>query len=306
MELRSKLRRGMPRSLIALAICAGLLGVPVAQATTVVKPGAHSRAVKRLQRALGLTPDGIYGRGTKRAVLRFQRRHNLKPDGIVGPDTWRMLRRVARSQAGRVAAPRAGRQRSVVVLQHRLGIAADGVFGPATSRAVRRFQRAHGLTADGVVGPATWAALGIGGARPLLRRVRLHHGGGATTPSGFPVAVLRAIGAANQIAHLPYVYGGGHGSFESSGYDCSGSVSYVLHGAGLLHTPLDSSQFMAWGAAGPGRYLTVYANPGHAYMTIRTPRGLLRYDTSGMDDGSRWDGTLRPSSGYVVRHPVGF
>jgi len=297
----------MPRLLALTAVCAAaLLAVPSAQAVTVVKPGAHSRAVKRLQRALGLTPDGIYGRGTKRVVLRFQRQHGLKADGIVGPATWSMLRRAGiRSHAGRTGAALTGRRRSVSLLQRRLGIAADGVFGPGTAHAVRTFQRAHGLSADGVVGTATWAALGIRGSHPVLKRVRLGGGGGAG-PSGFPVTIARAIAAGDRIAHLPYRYGGGHGSFTDSGYDCSGSVSYVLHGAGLLHVSLDSSQFMSWGAAGPGRWITVYANPGHAYLTIRTRHGLLRYDTSGMDDGSRWDGTLRPSGGYSVRHPVGY
>lgn len=298
------LRRGMPRAAAALAACALALSAAPAHAMPVVKPGEHSRAVKRLQRALQMTPDGIYGKGTKRVVRRFQRRHGLKADGIVGPATWRMLRRVrARGGAGSRSGARARPRRSVMVLQRRLGIGADGIFGPGTARAVRRFQRANGLTADGVVGPATWSALGIGGERPVLKRIRLR--GGTSSPSGLPVAVVRAIAAADRIAHKPYLYGGGHGSFEDSGYDCSGSLSYVLHGAGVLHSQLDSSRFMSWGAPGPGRYITIYAHPGHAYMTIRTRRGLLRYDTTGMDDGSRWDGDLRSTSGYTVRHPPG-
>ena len=92
------------------------------------------------------------------------------------------------------------------LLQQRLGVAADGVFGPGTARAVKRFQRGHGLAADGVVGPATWAALGIGGPRPVLKRTRLR---GARPGSGVPLAVRGAIAAANRIAGLPYRYGGG-------------------------------------------------------------------------------------------------
>lgn len=296
--------RRLPRAATFLVACLLLLAAaaPLSSAATVVKPGDHGAAVKRLQRALHLTPDGIYGKGTKRVLRRFQRRHHLKADGIAGPATWRALRRAGHRASTRRGSSRP--RRSVTQLQRRLGIGADGVFGPATQRAVRRFQRRHGLTADGVVGPATWRALGLHGNRPVLKRVRLRSGGAPR--SGLPLTIVRAIAAGNRIARLPYKYGGGHGTFNDSGYDCSGSISYVLHGAGLLNTSRDSSQFMRWGAAGPGRWITIYANPGHAYMTIRTRRGLLRYDTSGMDDGSRWDGTLRPTGGYVVRHPVGY
>jgi hypothetical protein len=115
--------------------------------------------------------------------------------------------------------------------------------------------------------------------------------------------VQSVIAAANAIAGRPYVYGGGHGSFDSAGYDCSGSVSYALHGGGLLSSPLDSTAFMSYGAPGPGRHITIYANSGHVYMTIDG----RRFDTSARSEtGSRWTGTGRSGSGYVVRHPVGY
>jgi hypothetical protein len=114
--------------------------------------------------------------------------------------------------------------------------------------------------------------------------------------------VLRAVTAANRIATLPYRYGGGHRSFHDSAYDCSGSVSYVLHATGRLSRPLDSGELMSWGAPGRGRWITVYANAGHAYMVIQG----RRYDTTGRwDTGSRWQRVDRSSAGYVVRHPAG-
>src|SRR4051812_10365509 len=291
----------------ALAACALLLAMPSgALALPTLHHGDRGRSVVRLQHALHIGADGVFGRGTVHAVKRFQRRHGLHADGVVGGATWRMIRRsihhrrtVARAASGGTRGV-TGRGPSVSLLQNHLGLAADGVFGPGTYRAVKRFQRRHGLTADGIVGAATWSAMGIGGTHPVLKRTRLR-GGGHTRP-GLPAAVSRAIAAANRIAGLPYRFGGGHRSFADSGYDCSGSVSYVLHGAGRLSSPLDSSQLMSYGSAGRGRFITIYANPGHAYMVIRG----RRYDTTGRaQTGSRWQPHGRSSAGYVVRHPPG-
>jgi hypothetical protein len=114
--------------------------------------------------------------------------------------------------------------------------------------------------------------------------------------------VRRVIAAANAIAGKPYRYGGGHGSFEDAGYDCSGSVSYALHGGGLLAAPLDSSGLMTYGEPGPGRRITIYANPGHAYMSVDG----RRFDTSARrETDSRWSSAGRSPGGYVVRHPPG-
>jgi peptidoglycan hydrolase-like protein with peptidoglycan-binding domain len=288
-----------------------LLPVADAQALPTLHHGDRGRSVAKLQRALHLGDDGVFGRGTLHAVKRFQRRHGLTADGVVGAGTWLMIRRSLHRHASARSAGGGGvrtRGASVRLLQAHLGVAADGVFGPGTARAVRRFQRAHGLTADGVVGPATWSALGVGGSHPLLRAhaaagrgsgAHLRGGGGRF---GLPSAVLRAISAANRIAGFPYRYGGGHASFHDSGYDCSGSVSYVLHGAGLLGRPRDSGELMSWGQPGPGHWITVYANAGHTYMKING----RRYDTTGRwDTGSRWQRVDRSSSGYVVRHPAG-
>ncbi len=128
----------------------------------------------------------------------------------------------------------------------------------------------------------------------------------AAAPMSVPEPVQQIIWTANQIIGLPYIYGGGHASFTSPGYDCSGTVSFALHGANLLSTPMDSSEFMVWSSHGPGRYVTIFANGGHAYMTVAG----LRLDTSAADDptdqqGPRWR-PLRPANeGFTVRHPLG-
>jgi cell wall-associated NlpC family hydrolase len=139
----------------------------------------------------------------------------------------------------------------------------------------------------------------LGGHHPVLKRARSARRAGVSRGAS---VLARAVAAANRIARLPYRYGGGHQSFHDSGYDCSGSVSYVLHALGRLGSPLDSSALMSYGAAGRGRWITIYANPSHAYMVI----GGRRFDTTGRaEDGTRWDGRRRSSAGYVVRHPPG-
>ena len=127
--------------------------------------------------------------------------------------------------------------------------------------------------------------------------------GDAIPPANAPLAVRAAIEAANNINDLPYVWGGGHGSFESSGYDCSGAVSFALHGGGWLSSPLDSSGLMVWGAPGGGPWVTVFAHSGHAYAVIAG----LRWDTSQTGgNGPRWSTEMVSSSGFVARHPPGY
>jgi cell wall-associated NlpC family hydrolase len=128
----------------------------------------------------------------------------------------------------------------------------------------------------------------------------------AAAPMSAPAAVQRLVWAANQIIGLPYIWGGGHASFVSPGYDCSGTVSFALHGGALLSTPEDSSEFMHWGSHGIGRWVTVFSNPSHAYMTVAG----LRLDTSAADDpsnqqGPRWRPLRAANGGYVVKHPLG-
>jgi hypothetical protein len=124
----------------------------------------------------------------------------------------------------------------------------------------------------------------------------------AYAPAGAPRAVVRAIRAGNKLQDKPYLYGGGHRSFRDTAYDCSGAVSFALHGGGLLKAPLNSTGFTTWGVAGKGGWITVYGNAGHAYMVIAG----LRLDTSGTGGrGPRWQTIQRDSAGFVARHPAG-
>jgi peptidoglycan hydrolase-like protein with peptidoglycan-binding domain len=290
----------MARASALILATALLLGALLAgTASAGLDKGSRGPRVAKIQRWLGQTADGIYGRSTKAAVKRWQTRNGLEADGVVGPATWAALKRSHRASARRPSSATPVRSRGAAVrrLQRALGIAADGVFGPATQAAVKRFQRSHGLAADGVVGPATWAALGHAGVRAVLKRGRTQRPSG-----GVPLSVRRIIAAGDRIAGKPYKYGGGHGQWNDSGYDCSGSVSYALHGAGLLDSALTSGDFMSWGAPGKGRWVTIYANPGHVYMVVNG----RRFDTTGRDEsGSRWQSRSRSAAGYTVRHPPG-
>ena len=261
-----------------------------AQAARTIERGDHGDAVRALQRALGQPPDGAFGPATKRAVVRFQRRHGLTADGVVGPSTWTAVLAARKRQSplrsgssrGTAATPRVAHRGSAVrALQRRLGLSADGVFGPADARAVKRFQARHGLTADGVVGPATWtrARRRRHATRPARRahpHRRLGHRRGRRAAArrsrprtGSPAAL--------QVRRRPRQL---HGH------------RLRLLGLGLLRparrraarprrrTPASSCPTAPRAAAG---YITIYANPGHAYMVIDG----RRFDTSG-DAAGRW------------------
>lgn len=206
----------------------------------------------------------------------------------------------------------------------------DGSFGRGTARLVRGWEAEAQRRVDGRVsrpdaralraqarraaaapaqepgdevltGGTTYAAQGPGAP---VEHARLEADGTATAPASAPPEVRAIVAAGNAIAFKPYVYGGGHGRWTDRGYDCSGSVSYALHGAGLLARALDSTGLESFGAAGPGRWVTIYGNAGHAYMIVAG----LRFDTSGASGrkgGTRWTNQARSSAGYVARHPRG-
>lgn len=197
-------------------------------------------------------------------------------------------------------------------------VTVDGEFGAATTTALKAFEKASALPVDELVDAGDIDALRTkvgsapgaekpAGVTPLKLgpgdRATVGSDGLAIAPASAPDVVKKMIAAGNAIAKTPYIYGGGHANFpRDKGYDCSGSMSYVLWGGKLLTSPLVSSDFPSWGQPGPGQWVTLYGNDGHAYMTVAG----LRFDTSGVDkDGSRWHASSRSASGYGVSHPAG-
>ena len=193
----------------------------------------------------------------------------------------------------------------------------DGQFGPRTARRVRSWERRSEKRVNGRVSRGDARKLrsqveqGITVhesapepvAAPAGETATLGPDGLAVAPESAPQEVKDAIAAANRIVGKPYKYGGGHGRWEDSGYDCSGAMSYALHGAGLLNRARTSGDFMSWGLAGEGTWITVYAHGGHGFLVIAG----LRFDTgwNNAGQGPRWSEKMRPADGYTVRHPRG-
>jgi peptidoglycan hydrolase-like protein with peptidoglycan-binding domain len=282
-------------------------------------------AVRRLQARHGLTVDGIVGPETWGALgIHSEETLTPPPSAIsaaassTSDSTTGHMSTVAdtsSSSSSDTGAP-AGSGDAVERLQSALHMQTDGNFGPETEAAVRRLQARHGLTVDGVVGAETWSVLGIHSEETLNPPSDALAGFGPgrsssdssssnsnTAGGGEDSSVVaRVIAAGDEIATRPYVFGGGHGSFQSEGYDCSGSVSYALHGGGLLSSPEDSSGLESYGEAGPGKDITIYANAEHAFMVIDGKR----FDTVAQQEtGTRWSDSMTSTAGYVARHPDG-
>ena len=195
----------------------------------------------------------------------------------------------------------------------------DGQYGPRTARRVRSWERHSDVRVNGRVSRGNARKLssqvqqGIRVyesapaepmAAPAGEKATLGPDGRAVAPASAPQQVVDAIEAANRIVGKPYKYGGGHGQWEDSGYDCSGAMSYALHGAGLVDRPMTSGDYMSWGKAGKGSWITIYAQGGHGFLVIAG----LRFDTgwNNAGKGPRWSEQMRPTDGYTVRHPRGY
>jgi peptidoglycan hydrolase-like protein with peptidoglycan-binding domain len=285
--------------------------------------------------------DGNFGTGTLRAVKRFQRASQLTPSGTVGRRTVAALKRALRgtsadanggfdsdnpstaashkSLGDRIPVEPGMSGHDIRVLQDFLtragfDVTIDGEFGAATEKAVKKFETAQNRPVDGIMDAADIDALRTlagqpdpgAGTQPTQLApgdtAQIGSDGLAIAPASAPDQVKAIIAAGNQIASKPYRYGGGHGKWNDTGYDCSGSVSYALHGAGLLNSALPSGDFESWGDPGPGQWVTIYAKASHAYMVVAG----IRFDTSGRTkNNTRWQADMRSSSGYVAVHPPG-
>ncbi len=324
-------------SLLVLAVVAacGVVSAPVAMAeSSSLRAGASGSDVRSLQKALRaagirVKVDGQYGPGTVRAVKKFQRAAQLPATGVANRATMSALQS---AQSGGASARSTGKKRvslgsriplkkgmrghDVRVLQdflRKVGqteVTIDGQFGRGTLRAVKVFEQQVTRAVDGVMDAgdvdALRSAVATGvQAEPVAaptEKATISPDGLAIAPASAPDPVKTIIAAGNQIASKPYKYGGGHAKFDDSGYDCSGSVSYALHGAGLLETALPSGDFTDWGDAGPGQWVTIYANSGHMFMVVAG----IRFDTSGRTrNNTRWQTDMRSTSSYTVRHPPG-
>jgi peptidoglycan hydrolase-like protein with peptidoglycan-binding domain len=250
------------------------------------------------KRTFGLRPLQMGARGHDVRVLQdFLTRWGVKTriDGQYGPVTtlrvklWEKL--TGRPVDGQMSLEDAAElRRAVEAGEHRPA-------APATDLAV-----SGGTTPEAAVAAPAAPTAPVATASAPAEEATLLPDGTAVAPESAPEEVKLIIAAGNVIHDLPYKYGGGHGIWNDTGYDCSGSMSFAFHGAGMLDQALDSTGFMSWGDPGEGQWITTYANPGHAYMIVAG----LRFDTSGRAaDNSRWHASMRSSSGYTVRHPPG-
>jgi peptidoglycan hydrolase-like protein with peptidoglycan-binding domain len=303
--------------------------------------GADVKELQQALGAAGfkVKTDSKFGTGTLRAVKRFQRASRLKPTGTVDKRTVSALKRALRGSSAnvnggydpdnpdtdhhslgdRIPVKRGMSGHDIKVLQDfltRAGfkVSVDGEFGASTEKAVKKFETAQSRAADGIMDAADIDALrtlageddpGAGTMPTQLApgdTAQIGSDGLAIAPASAPPQVQAIIAAGNQIASKPYKYGGGHGKWNDSGYDCSGSVSYALHGAGLLEDALPSGDFTDWGDPGPGQWVTLYAKSSHMFMVVAG----IRFDTSGRTkNGTRWQADMRSTRGYTAVHPPG-
>jgi peptidoglycan hydrolase-like protein with peptidoglycan-binding domain len=262
--------------------------------------GSTGNAVTTLQRDLNATgfdvsPTGTFTRATVREVRELQAKYNLQVDGVAGPATWKELEHLLSS------------------VNHITEAAPSSVAG---STGVVTTDQSAAVPKSDVLPSSDSGGVGFVPTPQDAAVVKASLVDGLAVPApGTPQTIVNVIDAANEIAVLPYIYGGGHQTYViangitqlGAGYDCSGSVSFALHGGSLLADPLDSEQFLSYGAAGAGNWITLYSQGTyHVYMNIAG----LWFDTatqSAANGNDRWSTTrTSPRAGYVARHPAGW
>jgi peptidoglycan hydrolase-like protein with peptidoglycan-binding domain len=257
---------------------------------------------------------GRFNAVTLQELKSFQRRYHLTVDGVAGPTTISALKRLLSSKLHITESALAAKQLASGVAVTATsdnqplptgdsGLSGGSGLGTTTTGTTTT---GTGTTGTGTTGTGTSTTGTTTTTSSTVQDATLINGQAVAAP-GTPQVIVQMLNAANQIAFDPYVYGGGHGSFNATGYDCSGSVSYVLHAGNLLASPLDSSQFLQYGLAGKGNWVTIYTNgPTHAYMEIAG----LWFDTAAqtaLNGDDRWSTTRIAEPGYgrfQARHPA--
>lgn len=267
-----------------LATRSGQLG------SRVLREGMVGGDIRTLQRDLTYAGfptavDGDFGPQTEVQVRAFERRYHMRVNGIV--NRW-------------------FKWRITLIVENREGtkVITDATGGVSFAAPLATTPTSADPTLGSTTGSATGGSSSVSPDGPPEKAHLVN--GLAVAPPDAPLVIQEVIAAANRIARKPYVYGGGHASFDSYGYDCSGSVSYALHGGGLLSSPLDSTGFETYGSPGPGNWITLWTNAGHVYMQIAG----LWFDTAAQSPANgndRWSATrINPPQGYIVRHPTGW
>jgi peptidoglycan hydrolase-like protein with peptidoglycan-binding domain len=278
-----------------------------------------AKVVRRFQRAARLRPTGVADARTIGA-LKGATDGSAARNASGGFDV-RSTRTSSHHLGDRIPLRQGMSGHDVKVLQDYLKRAGfttsvDGEYGASTVKSVKQFETDQQVDIDGVTDAADIDLLrslvdgddsvATGSTSPTPAaltpgsKATVGSDGLAIAPADAPDEVKQIIAAGNEIAKTPYHYGGGHGKWQDSGYDCSGSVSYALHGAGLLDSALTSGDFAGWGDKGPGQWVTIYAKSSHVYMVVAG----LRFDTSGRSTaGTRWQTASRSAGGYTVVHP---
>jgi cell wall-associated NlpC family hydrolase len=280
--------------------------------------GMHGADVRTLQVDLTVSgfatgENGMFSHATRREVLAFQRRYGLSPDGVVGAATAAKIVAVTKATLNSNNAPLAAETASTGAAS--LG-STTSTKTPAPTTPTPTTTGTPTTTTSSTTASTATTTGGAGmGPQPNSAPVQpatLDADGLAVPPADAPPAIAELIAAGNRIAVLPYLYGGGHADYQGNpvaldaGYDCSGSVSFALHGADLLSEPLDSTQFETWGTPGAGEWITMWANGGHVYMEVAG----LWFDTAAQSSANgedRWSTTrISSASGFVEIHPTGW